>query len=325
MLAVAAAIGADRGSAVHAQDRLWETIKAVRQNEALYANLDVLLRCEYETGDGRRLGDGFFNVEDSTPDQSAASRARSKRDGAVRLVSQFGTRFVGQRSETFHFVSQDGMIRRDWKGTSTFDDGKQRSWHRMLLFDGTTTRLSDESPPHDCYPASAIVKDTTIRPHMLVFRSWDLDASLSEFLEGEREWEASYQGKEEIDGLKCRRVRITKSARRQRRPSFRVELWLAEEKNYIPVHMLEYKPFRSDELPHAEAAVDQWREIGPGVWFPTSTSIAVYSGPAPKRENTQKLSWREQCTVEQVSLEPTHAVTFFRQFDSAARAAGESP
>ena len=40
-----------------------------------------------------------------------------------------------------------------------------------------------------------------------------------------------------------------------------------------------------------------------------------------KREKAKKLQWREQYTVERVSLEPDHEITFFREFDAEERTA----
>ncbi len=321
-VAIAAALGLGRDSLVYGEDTLWETITAVRENESLYANLDVLVRCTYEIGDPKlHSGGGFFNVEDPTPDADAASSDASGRSGAFRLVSQFASRFVSQRSETFHFVSQEGMLRLDWKGTSTHDDDTVRSWHRILLFDGTTTRLHDEAPLGDCYRASGILKEATIRPHALLFPWADRDTSLSDYLEGRQDREVSYQGKEELDGLKCRRVRITHLSGRPQKPTIHTDLWLAEERNLIPVRRLEYKLRWSEELPHADAAVDQWREIRPGVWFPVAAAKTVYNTTALEREKVQKLQWREQYTVERVSLDPEHEITFFRELDVEERAA----
>jgi hypothetical protein len=315
--AVAIAVGLDHGSIVCAEDTLWETITAVQENEALYANLDVLLRCEYEIGDPKMhgMGGGFFNVEDPRPEPGAAASDASERNGPFRFASQFRVgRLVSRRSETFHFVRQEGMLRLDWKGTTTHDDDTERSWQRMLLFDGTATRLSDDAPPGDCHRASAIIKVAAIRPHTLVLRWLDQDKPLSDYLEGRQDREVTYQGKEEVDGLKCRRVRVTHLAGRHRKPTIHTDLWLAEERNYIPVRRLEYKLGWSEELPHADASVDQWRQIGPGVWFPVSAALTVYNTTALKRENTQKLQYREQYTVERVSLEPKHEIAFFREF-----------
>ena len=101
--------------------------------------------------------------------------------------------------------------------------------------------------------------------------------------------------------------------RRNRGPSSRIELWLAEERNFIPVRYFEYKFMWSKHVPDAKAIVEDWHQIAPGVWFPVSVTIIKYNGPALKREQTLKLQWREHYDVKRVSLEPDHEKAFFQE------------
>ncbi|MFH1918971.1 MAG: hypothetical protein ABIP48_03660, partial [Planctomycetota bacterium] len=162
VLALAAVVGSHRAAVAQAAETWGSTVNSVRQsvqqNESLYENLEVVLDCRYEIGDPKLhpSGGGFFNIGDELPEDDLQSGGAPKPGASICLVSQLSLGVVSQRSETIHFVSQEGMLRLEWQGTSTGSDKTVRSWHRTVLFDGSATRLYDEAAIDRSDTASAI-------------------------------------------------------------------------------------------------------------------------------------------------------------------------
>jgi hypothetical protein len=127
--------------------------------------------------------------------------------------------------------------------------------------------------------------------------------------------EYRYQGEGEFQGLKCHVVWMVSCSKKSGNPLTRTELWLAEDRNYIPVRRFTYTYWCSEEIPAGEGAVEAWKEVEPGVWFPLEAEVTVYNKKAIQRERKQELRWRERYTTEMVSLDPKYDVSFFREVE----------
>jgi hypothetical protein len=110
-----------------------------------------------------------------------------------------------------------------------------------------------------------------------------------------------YDGEEEVDGLKCLRIRVEHWASTNR-PPHQQELWLAPERNYHCVKVRD---------PWHETRVGELRELAPGVWFPARITVVEYDIPGLLQGNRVVVS-RVETTVDPVDLAPRHDAAFFR-------------
>ncbi len=197
----------------------------------------------------------------------------------------------------------DGTTHRSlWKQPSNAPDKEEQ---KRILSCG---QISDEYPSLTNYA----------RPHMYLLSSGSPKVPLSTYLKGMQAVLAhpnpSYVSPgstieihilkdSEFQELKCKRILIdTILSNGTRHNGW--ELWLARDRNLLPVRNLSYTYRWSKEMPVAESTVDEWREVHPGVWFPIKFHTDRYSSIVMKREGKQQLSWRRQEHVTSVELDP---------------------
>lgn len=275
-----------------------EIVQNIRDYETLYDSIDV------------RLGEVY-----SRTDQAS-------------LVQASDTLVVEETLATW-YVSQDGLFRLERDGGATLRGGVTHSRDRTRLFDGQSTKVFSQGV------VGHVVKGRSddsyfVRPHMLLLRYNFLMVPLSVYLEGHEAMAAhpnghwnrgyvlrnSYEGECEYQGLKCHRVRITTFLSPDAdEPHDSWELWLAEERNLIPVRRLAFTFRISDTIPVGEATVHEWKELQPGVWFPMHATMVSYSKPLLEREGRQESQWRKEFTVDSVSLTPDYDLAFFRDLE----------
>lgn len=230
------------GAPLLADMTLEEIIENVRRNEVIYDNVDVTMRNEYEVAGG---------VMPKIEGGSAAARTH------VRI----------------HCVSQDGMFRLDEDGGSETAEGP-RTEDRVGAFDGEYTRLYEQHAV--CKIIKGRIDDgRRIQPHILLLRPMlEARVPLSVFLSGTDAVRAhplnampegaglrsSYKGETEVDGLQCHEVWIEMEDKAGA-AIHRHELLLAEDRNYLPVKLQSYRLKTSKEIPIAEAALTELREM----------------------------------------------------------------
>ena len=98
----------------------------------------------------------------------------------------------------------------------------------------------------------------------------------------------------------------------------RHELWLAEDRNYLPVRKRYYTLRWSTLRPIVEGAVDELRELKPGVWFPFAAHLTSYQ-PIALQGGRQLVQWRWKYQVVDASLDPHYAAACFRDLDFPRR------
>lgn len=161
-----------------------------------------------------------------------------------------------------------------------------------------------------------------IRPHSLLLRNRGIHQRLSDVLQAElfsqgNEFPLSveYEGEETFDNLKCHTLRLDVRRGKPPVPSFIVSLWLAEERNFIPVRSESYQPEWSEKLPMAISAVTQWKQIDFGMWFPNQTSLFACNNFRRDgfSENRLIVNFREDYKIRNVELEPTVALKLFQE------------
>ena len=276
-----------------AADLLNAVIENVERNEALYGNIEIIIRSVYEA-DGRDKGGNGWNVV----------QYREKRTRHVTQDAKF-------------FVSLEGTQRTE-KGAMPL--------HQVRAFDGQTTRLAFQDAIGNVISGRAD-DENLIRPHMLLAELSDALVPLSTYLKGHdaimadpnAAWEPTatleitYEGQEAFQGLRCHKVWLTALVNQV--PHSRYEALLAEERNYFPIRVLAFTFRFSETIPVGESVVDEWREIGPGIWFPFAIRDTAYDKAAVQAKGAQIPIWWEAKTVETAMLNPHYDVAFFRDVE----------
>ncbi|WP_339730555.1 hypothetical protein [uncultured Gimesia sp.] len=163
------------------------------------------------------------------------------------------------------------------------------------------------------------------RPHMFLLENVGLKIPLSTYLKGAKairsypgpsqlrkgtKLKVQILGSEACQGLLCTKISIEyidpKGTPRSRR-----EFWLAQDRNLTPVRNLSYTYRDSKEMPIAEAIIDEWQEVSPGVWFPRQAHYNRFGSMTVKREGRQELSWHVTYDVNRVQLEPQFSPEVF--------------
>jgi hypothetical protein len=116
-----------------------------------------------------------------------------------------------------------------------------------------------------------------------------------------RKIEVRLEGEEQIDGLRCLKIRVYRWYQPNSQP-FTQHLWLARERNY---HCIK-EEYKFGDQSHA-MRVHDLREAAPGVWFPARITTVVRSAQARGQVMTST-----ETVVEKIDLAPRHQAALFR-------------
>ncbi len=115
-----------------------------------------------------------------------------------------------------------------------------------------------------------------------------------------RKVEARLEGEEQLDGLRCLKVRVYRWYQPNAEPSTQ-RLWLAPDRNYHCIKE-EYKfGWQAQEM-----RVHELREAAPGLWYPARIAVVIRNVQA----RGQRVS-RTETIVEKVNRAPRHEAAFF--------------
>jgi hypothetical protein len=98
-------------------------------------------------------------------------------------------------------------------------------------------------------------------------------------------------------------------------PCLSLRDWYERGKSHHTGHQFPTIYLRAPVSPfHAEPLhkVVSWRELTPGVWFPTKLSHEVFNKEDFAREGKVNMANLEEQTIEKCSLEPNYAIDLFR-------------
>jgi len=279
-----------------------ELIAEVEAQEELYRNIEVRLRFEY----------------------------RSFHEPWQGQLCSGGT-VLSKASEVcaIHGVLQDGMFRVDVDAEAVVGPerkaDRQRSSRR---FDGTLSRvlMQDmkvaniiDEPSYERFP---------IRPHMFLYTSQHLPYALSALLKGRSAIDATaafrhrgpypvaeIAGFEQQNGLICHVVTLRFVPEDAKAPSRVERLWLAIDRNLLPVRYEEYQPNVSATLPDCVGTVDELHQIQPGVWMPARVVKTLYNRQILRETGRQQPGWQSIITVEFARLDPQYPVSYFNTLE----------
>ncbi|MCL6507648.1 MAG: hypothetical protein K6T59_11525 [Bryobacteraceae bacterium] len=299
-------------SAVAAEMTMSELLELIRQNELLYANIDVSLE---ET---------FVQLHDEWP---ARVDIEDTQHGAP------GTLFIVKDSAiTSRHVAQGDLYRTESSASELWVGHTERSeWRQVSAFDGQRSRTLQGQIGN--IAQGRRIYGRPISPHMLVLRVGGRYMPLSVHLAGDAahkahplgyvddivEGVAEYKGIEQFEGFRCHVVWLVNRAR-SNQPNAgaavsHTVLWLPEERNLIPMRLVEYRYDISRTVPIGEGKVTDWLEVEPGIWFPKHVEVTSLR-PRQLQQTGERLpNWRVGYHVTAVSLSPNHDISFFQEVD----------
>jgi len=277
---------------------LEDIIDNVRRNEALYDDLDVVVITDFEAD------------PKTVPPPSATIK--------VAFTSHLST----------HSVSQGNLFRIDRTGENQTNGGAV-SRDQTVAYGGETTKRYWQSMAN---LVRGRAEDSELaRPHTFLLHGLpNHGVPLSVFLSGHDAvrshpvgrlgegltMRVSLGGEVVHDGLICHKVYVDVL-----KPGVGVhnrrEFHLALERNYLPVRVLSYTSHISRDVPVGEGAVTDFRELSPGIWFPSLGEHTSYDQQLLQRERRRQWTWRYHYAVETVSLDPKYPADFFRRVDFA--------
>tara|TARA_R110002096_G_scaffold195931_5_gene378598 strand:+ start:181 stop:1284 length:1104 start_codon:yes stop_codon:yes gene_type:complete len=277
-----------------------DVIQLVRENESIYADIDVKVSERYTTNP----------------------------DTVVPLLDP-NMKISMENTAHIWSVGQNGMYRIEAAREYLHTDGTTHSPRRVGMSDGRTTRSLNSGLNVVNKIDGHQYNKSFFLPHMLMLRPMGTGCrkyvTLSRYLSGsdalrrdkDCRWQSgielkvSYEGRDEHQGLQCHKLVITLLAGEI--PHTRWTLWLAEHRNYIPVRMLGFTLGVSDSIPDCEGAVSELKELAPGIWCPMESHVTSYDPGAIQSESRQVMQWRQEYLVESISLDPSYPLSFFQE------------
>lgn len=123
-------------------------------------------------------------------------------------------------------------------------------------------------------------------------------------------------GETEWQGLACRHLLI--ETRRleslEETVNVDIEIWLAKERNLIPVHAVLYRVKGEQSLQIAQLTITDWHEISAGVYFPKTIHEENYDLELAESEGRYVVSYWTDWAVESVSTICTRPAEDFESF-----------
>ncbi len=294
------------------EDALLRLTDDVAENEAHYQDCALVLSSTYW------VADWVFAKADA-----------NDLVGSLRIISQIS---IIQKDQ--HFRSRDTGTSLTLGGVDISDnvdvfDGRiHQSFRKNTGIEiGTGHILRSES--WGGMEEHSPVLTNLSRPHMLLLEMGAPNVPLSIYMQGAKavlaypnpgyfpkgkELRLSDLGSAEFQGLDCRRILIEVLSGNGR-PSHRRDVWLAVDRNFIPVRKVAYTYRISKVIPGSESIVDEWQEIRPGVWFPVKAHTIAYDSDAIKRQGKQVPRWEKEYSVDSISLEPLTTAETFTKLD----------
>jgi len=283
-----------------------DLIREVKRNEKLYSDLKLRLTCVYERlpkpADVKKQihteTDIIIDVQNEKFRQHKIEKGRFHVTSFVPSKERPSYISSGT-SETIEI--SDGDTHRKFWSYDFFRDknGKPRQIRGDSDSSSTTTHLSNLARPHmflsersgsQNFPLSTYFEGIeAINDYLDTLKSYTLETRII--------------GTEKFQGLECIKI-MTKLIGRTGKPIGRREIWLAKDRNLIPVHQLRYKYRWSKEVPVEESTIDEWKEVQPGVWFPMKAHRNHYNSLSKKPTDKRALMWRRQYDVKNITLNP---------------------
>jgi len=262
--------------------KLAEVISKIAANEALFSDLDLRVDRQYDL---------------------------VKQDPTLR-----GS-LVRSQQTTVRCVYQEGLIFASAHTTGVTVDGTPVRHVQLGGFDGTDTRTVSDG--RSSTRAGYQPFFGQVLPHTVLFgRSGIGNFRLSKQLVQAKTQRGSdlkviVDGTEAIGDLACVRLRCD-MARRGRPESYRL-VWLATDRNFLPVKVASYALSDRGAFLVEEAEARELTEVEPGIWCPKAYEIRVNQRTA---EGETILSNRTTGRVTMADRHPMCPISLFRDLEA---------
>ncbi len=279
------------GSRLRADDRLQRVVENVRANEAIFQNIEAEVTQSYK-----------LNTNGATAPPPYAFKSASKK---TRTVLQ--GRFV--------YFRKDAQV--------VLVDNTTPPQNSIMGYDGEYTRRVDGQVANLIHAPYGHCE--LFRPHTWLLPTHTVCFPLSLWLAGGKElqnhpgagqykdnWvqQVYYEKEELVDGLHTVKLRGETKERSGDLNSVWF-LWLAIDRNYLPVKTEGFGARYSKTLPLEVGRATDFREAAPGVWLPFHNSIVVYDEMKVAQNKVAVANTRET-TLTKVDLNPRYDISLFR-------------
>jgi len=197
--------------------------------------------------------------------------------------------------------------------------GQKSVFRIRSTYDGTLSRQVENSdvrliPRKEPLPRM-------YRPHMFILGKHARGKSLAEYLScgksGGYFLNVIYEGEEVVQELDCHRIRVESWVKGQKTRDYWL-MWLAPERNYIPVRGVGYAIGYSESIPLEIVNVTDWKELAPDVWFPFQVKNVVNFETAASKGETV-VGNITKIKLTDVSLAPRYSLDFFQNIEVPPR------
>jgi hypothetical protein len=280
-------------------------IQHVEANEALYSNLELIVRRDIRRGsdiDGVTQSEQDFEYE------------------IVRVVHQSGMYYL-RRERRQATVDEDHLTNEDACGIS----------EDLVAFDGEVVRAV---PIY--FDSAAVIRRgwyeeaRLLRPHTMIFFSHGVYFPLSTYLKGDAavrvcmirgapsyygkmRFEWSVLGEEVVDDQQCIKLRAAQRDPGEPREGFMFDtLWLAPERNYLPVRREVFRRDCHATSPISIHRADDFRCVAPGTWMAFHLKKSMYDWEALKK-NREVVHETDEYAVLKADPRPKYEIDLFRQ------------
>lgn len=267
-------------------------IQNVAASEALYASLDVRFTKSYQ-----------YNQKESKELLDPNLILSSKEDHRVVLQ---GDLFLTERDESMRLAG--GSASKDQHAISSFDGG------RTLAIEQKIANIYN----------SRVLSQSVFRPHTLLLTRAHVTFPLSDYLRGSpaldkykyfRGFDVQVRliGRDRVDDIDCLKVQVTTNPRQIQASKSNTEirlLWIATERNYVPVRTEYYLPGERDIPLEVGKATDFW-EVAQRIYYPRAAAIEV-NDEQLLRQGKTSVSNSESYQFREFVLDPHHPLEFFK-------------
>ena len=280
------------GDEVKEKAKLEEVVAKVHEQELRYADLEVKARVDY-----KHVGSNMF-MKGIITEQTKAVRS------VLRGTLAYFTEHVSHASLGGLRVEQNEVQAFDGRWTRTIhrslrDDQEERRWASLRKGGG-----GKAEGRHDGIPV--------LRPHTFLVRDDWLYGPLADLLVSP--WHDKinkyrlrfrYCGEEDTDGHPCVKLRGKVTPHEGRPPQSFIALWLATDRNYIPIKLEHYGGnFGLPPMPAGISRSDDFRQIAPGVWYPFRSTLLSFDNWQDMAQHRITLNWRRVYEVESATSSP---------------------
>jgi hypothetical protein len=285
--------------------RIQQVIENVEVNEKLYQNIEVVLRETYRLDETVGVLMDKLKTRQERVRRSVSQRGLFylKEGGSEALVS--GDAYEANTTQGYdgdktRRVDRNGKEidgRADLNGVANITVGLEEDCRTFVAHTWLMSRALM------CFPLSLWLRGEpalSAHPQAGSFRTYFLQK------------EAVFEKEEEVDGLRCVKLRSESRLRADQRLIGIRLLWLAIDRNYLPVKTEYYDPPISQELPGESGYARDFREIAPGVWLPFERKVTVYDDDKLRKEKKQVFRNADEARLELAKLDPDYDISLFR-------------